>query len=56
MLEYDRIDISEGISSIKWTVLGHFLTPNFTPKTLTHDNKIFVLFFYFFKFFFYTYA
>ena len=27
-------------SSIKWTILGHFLTPNFTPKNLTHDNKI----------------
>ena len=23
-------------SSIKWTVLAHFLTPNFTPKILTH--------------------
>ena len=23
-------------SSIKWTVLGHFLMPNFTPKILTH--------------------
>ena len=26
---------------VKWSVLGHFLTPNFTPKNLTHDNKIF---------------
>ena len=23
-------------SSIKWSVLAHFLTPNFTPKILTH--------------------
>ena len=23
-------------SSIKWTVLGHFLMPNFTPRILTH--------------------
>ena len=41
------------VSSIKWTVPGHFLTPNFTPKNLTHDNKIF---FFFFQFFFYTHA
>ena len=32
-------------SSIKWTVLGHFLTPNFTPQNLTHDNKIILYFF-----------
>ena len=37
-------------SSIKWTVLGHFITPNFTPKNLTHDNKKI----FFFNFFFYT--
>ena len=35
------------ISSILWSVLEHF----FTPKNLTHDNKIFFLFFYFFNFF-----
>ena len=23
-------------SSVKWSVLAHFLTPNFTPKILTH--------------------
>ena len=34
-------------SSVKWTVLAHFLTPNFTPKNLTHDNKIFFFSFVF---------
>ena len=34
------------VSSIKWSVLAHFLTPNFTPKNLTYDNRIF-----FFNFF-----
>ena len=33
-------------SSITWTVLGHFIMPNLTPKNLTHDNKIFYLVFF----------
>ena len=33
------------LSSIKWTVLAHFLTPNFKLKNLRHDNKK-IFFFY----------
>ena len=24
------------VSSIKWILLAHFITPNFTPKIITH--------------------
>ena len=31
-----KLIIEQEDNSIKWTVLAHFLTPNFTPKILTH--------------------
>ena len=34
--KYNAIWDKVSASSIKWTVLAHFLTPNFTPKILTH--------------------
>ena len=33
---YIYIYINVYINSIKWIRLAHFLTPNFTPKILTH--------------------
>ena len=45
-------ETEETLSSIKWTVLGHFLALNFTPKNLMHGNKIFFIFL-FFQFFLY---
>ena len=35
-IDHNLLIAKLNVSSIKWTVLAHFLMPNFTPKILTH--------------------